>query len=116
MDFLKAQLARLQHQFDQLTASQKMLSVSLVAIMVMTLLWRGRYAGQPEMEPLLSIPLSAALAQGALVDPHVEAEAPEQAAEAAVGMAQEGRPNGRRLHRVQLVARGEGQLQRCVGG
>ena len=45
MDFLKNQLARLQQQFNQLTASQKMLSVSLVAIMVMTLLWWGRYAG-----------------------------------------------------------------------
>lgn len=53
MEFLKAQLARLQQQFDQLTASQKMLSVSLVAIMVMTLLWWGRYAGQPEMESVI---------------------------------------------------------------
>jgi flagellar biosynthesis/type III secretory pathway M-ring protein FliF/YscJ len=52
MDFLKSQFARLQAQFEQLTASQKMLSVSLIAIMVMTLLWWGRYAGQAEMEPI----------------------------------------------------------------
>ena len=52
MEFLKAQIARLQTQFEQLSASQKMLSVSLVAIMVMTLLWWGRYAGQAEMEAL----------------------------------------------------------------
>ena len=53
MDFLKSQLGRLQAQFDQLTASQKMLSVSLVAIMLMTLAWWGRYAGTAEMAALL---------------------------------------------------------------
>ena len=60
MDFLKTQLERLQAQFAQLTASQKMLSVSLVAIMVMTLAWWGRYAGTAEMEPLLGQDLSPA--------------------------------------------------------
>jgi flagellar biosynthesis/type III secretory pathway M-ring protein FliF/YscJ len=53
MDFFKTHLARLQQQFNQLSASQKMLTVSLMAIMIMTLLWWGRYAGQPEMEAVL---------------------------------------------------------------
>src|SRR5437762_1396495 len=59
MDFLKQQLARVQQQFNQLTASQKMLSVSLMVIMLMTLMWWGRYAGQAELEPLLDQDLSA---------------------------------------------------------
>src|SRR5947209_11199995 len=59
MDFLKSQSGRLQQQFSQLTPSQKMLSVSLVIIMGMTLVWWGRYAGQPEMEPMLDQSLSA---------------------------------------------------------
>ena len=58
MDFLKNQLERLQAQFGQLTASQKMLSVSLIAIMIMTLAWWGRYAGTPEMQALLDQELS----------------------------------------------------------
>ena len=58
MDFLKNQLERLQAQFGQLTASQKMLSVSLIAIMIMTLAWWGRYAGTPEMQALLDQDLS----------------------------------------------------------
>src|SRR5688500_15808888 len=53
MDLLKAQLDRIQQQLGGLSASQKMLTASLVAIMVMTLLWWGRYAGQAEMVPLL---------------------------------------------------------------
>jgi flagellar biosynthesis/type III secretory pathway M-ring protein FliF/YscJ len=53
MDFLKAQFTKLQQQFGQLTASQKMLSLALMAIMVMTLVLWGRYAGTAEMEPLL---------------------------------------------------------------
>jgi flagellar biosynthesis/type III secretory pathway M-ring protein FliF/YscJ len=53
MDLLKAQLDRIQQQLSGLSASQKMLTASLVAIMVMTLLWWGRYAGQAEMVPLL---------------------------------------------------------------
>jgi flagellar biosynthesis/type III secretory pathway M-ring protein FliF/YscJ len=53
MDFLKNHFARLQQQFNQLSASQKMLTMSLMAIMIMTLVWWGRYAGQAEMEPVL---------------------------------------------------------------
>ena len=41
MDALKAQLAKIQQQLGGLTASQKMLTASLAAIMVMTLLWWG---------------------------------------------------------------------------
>ena len=59
MDFFKSQLARLQQQFNQLTASQKMLSMALVAIMGMTLVWWGHYAGTAEMEPLLDQELAA---------------------------------------------------------
>ena len=59
MDFLKNQLARLQQQFGQLTPSQKMLSVALMAIMVMTLAWWGRYAGTADMAPLFNQDVSA---------------------------------------------------------
>src|SRR3712207_1348762 len=54
MDFLKSQFERIQQQLTGLTPSQKMLSASLVTIMVMTLWLSGRYAAAPEMEPLLS--------------------------------------------------------------
>ena len=37
MDFLRSQLARIQQQLGTLNASQKMLTFSLVALMVMTL-------------------------------------------------------------------------------
>src|SRR5437660_37647 len=53
MDFLKSQFGRVQQQFGQLNASQKMLSVALMAIMVMTLVWWGHYAGTAEMELLV---------------------------------------------------------------
>ena len=53
MDFLKGQLDKIQQQLGGLNASQKMLTGSLVAIMVMTLLWWGRYAAVAEMEPVL---------------------------------------------------------------
>ncbi len=53
MDLLKAQIDRIQKQLAGLTASQKMLTTTLVAIMVMTLVWWGRYAGEAEMEPVL---------------------------------------------------------------
>ena len=59
MDFLKGQLDKIQQQLGGLNASQKMLTGSLVAIMVMTLLWWGRYAGTAEMEPVLSQAFSA---------------------------------------------------------
>jgi flagellar biosynthesis/type III secretory pathway M-ring protein FliF/YscJ len=53
MDLLKAQLDRLQKQLSGLNSSQKMLTASLLAIMIMTLIWWGRYAGEPEMTPVL---------------------------------------------------------------
>jgi flagellar biosynthesis/type III secretory pathway M-ring protein FliF/YscJ len=54
MDLFKAQFEKIQRQLAGLSASQKMLTGTLVAIMVMTLLWWGHYAADPEMEPLLS--------------------------------------------------------------
>jgi flagellar biosynthesis/type III secretory pathway M-ring protein FliF/YscJ len=59
MDFLKGQLDKIQQQLGGLNASQKMLTGSLIAIMVMTLLWWGRYAGTSEMEPVLPQSFSA---------------------------------------------------------
>src|SRR6202051_1286115 len=53
MDLFKAQIDRIQKQLAGLTPSQKMLTAALVAIVVMTLIWWGRYAGEPEMEALL---------------------------------------------------------------
>jgi flagellar biosynthesis/type III secretory pathway M-ring protein FliF/YscJ len=53
MDVIRHQLQRMQEQLGGLTASQKMLTASLVAIMVMTMLWWARYAGTAEMVPLL---------------------------------------------------------------
>ena len=53
MDLLKNQLARLQQQLALLSASQRMLTGTLIAIMLMTLVWWGKYAGQSEMEPVL---------------------------------------------------------------
>ena len=53
MDAIRQQLLRVQQQLDGLTASQKMLTASLVAIMVMTVVWWGRAASTPDMEPLL---------------------------------------------------------------
>jgi flagellar M-ring protein FliF len=58
MDTLKNQFARIQEQLNGLTASQKMLTAALAAIMVMTLVWWGKYAGDPEMEALLDQSLS----------------------------------------------------------
>jgi flagellar biosynthesis/type III secretory pathway M-ring protein FliF/YscJ len=52
MDFVKTQLDRIQKQLAGLTASQKMLAGCLVAIIVLTVMWWGRYAGTPEMTPL----------------------------------------------------------------
>jgi flagellar biosynthesis/type III secretory pathway M-ring protein FliF/YscJ len=59
MDFIKSQFDRIQQQLAGLTASQKMLSGALVAIMVMTMLWWGKYAGTAEMVPLLDQTLTA---------------------------------------------------------
>jgi len=54
MDFLKSQFDRIQAQISALTPTQKMLTGTLVAIMVMTLMWWSRYAGTAEMEPVLN--------------------------------------------------------------
>src|SRR3954471_5989725 len=59
MDVLKKQLERIQQQLTALSASQKMLTASLVAIMVITFLWWGRYAGNPELEPVINRSLTA---------------------------------------------------------
>ena len=58
MDFLKSQIARIQEQLSGLSATQKMLTASLLAIMVMTLLWWSHWAAEPEMEPVLDQALS----------------------------------------------------------
>ena len=60
MDFLKAQLDRIQAQLTALTATQKMLTASLLAIMVITIVLWGRYAGEAEMAPLLDQSFSPA--------------------------------------------------------
>jgi flagellar biosynthesis/type III secretory pathway M-ring protein FliF/YscJ len=53
MDRLKEQLQRVSEQLNGLSASQKMLTASLLAIMVMTLFWWARYAASPELLPVL---------------------------------------------------------------
>ncbi|MGA2441518.1 MAG: flagellar M-ring protein FliF C-terminal domain-containing protein [Tepidisphaeraceae bacterium] len=58
MDFLKVQFTRIQEQLGGLSATQKMLVVSLLTIMVMTLLWWSHWAAEPEMSPLLDQSLS----------------------------------------------------------
>src|SRR5277367_1032468 len=60
MDVLKAQLTRIQQQLSGLSASQKMLTASLVAIMVMTIIWWGKYAGTAEMVAVIDSNLSPA--------------------------------------------------------
>jgi flagellar biosynthesis/type III secretory pathway M-ring protein FliF/YscJ len=64
MDFLKSQLDRIQQQLAGLTASQKMLAACLVAIIVMTVAWWGRQAGNSEMAPLFQEALEPAEAGG----------------------------------------------------
>ncbi|MGD0463232.1 MAG: flagellar M-ring protein FliF C-terminal domain-containing protein [Tepidisphaeraceae bacterium] len=58
MEFLKVQITRIQEQLAGLSATQKMLVVSLLTIMVMTLLWWAHWAAEPEMSPLLDQSLS----------------------------------------------------------
>jgi flagellar biosynthesis/type III secretory pathway M-ring protein FliF/YscJ len=53
MDFLKAQFTRIQEQLAGLSATQKMLVVTMLTIMVMTMLFWSHWAAQPEMSPLL---------------------------------------------------------------
>ena len=60
MDFIKAQLDRIQQQIAGLNATQKMLTASLVAIMLITVVWWGKYAGEAELVPLLNQPLTVA--------------------------------------------------------
>src|SRR4029453_19156706 len=59
MDLFKSQFERIQQQLAGLSASQKMLAGALVAVMVLTLMHWGRYAGESELEPLLSTPIAA---------------------------------------------------------
>src|SRR4051812_37597287 len=59
MEFLKAQLSRVQEQLSQLTASQKMLAAALVIITVMTLYWWTNFAGKADMEVLFDQPMAA---------------------------------------------------------
>lgn len=59
MDLLKSQLERIQRQLAGLTATQKMLTAALVAIMAMTVIWWGKYAGESEMVSLTSQSFSA---------------------------------------------------------
>ena len=54
MDFIKAQLERIQQQLKGLSATQKMLTATLVAIMAITVIWWGKYAGDSEVVPLLN--------------------------------------------------------------
>jgi flagellar biosynthesis/type III secretory pathway M-ring protein FliF/YscJ len=58
MDFIKSQLTRLQQQLGSLTATQKMLTASLLTIMVMTLMWWSHWAAEPDMTPLIDQTMS----------------------------------------------------------
>ena len=58
MDAFKAQWERILQQLSALTATQKMLVAALVAVMVLTVLYWGRYAGNAEMVPVLDQTLS----------------------------------------------------------
>jgi flagellar biosynthesis/type III secretory pathway M-ring protein FliF/YscJ len=59
MDAIRQQLLRIQQQLSGLSASQKMLTGSLVVIMIMTMFYWSRYAGTAEMVPLLDQSLTA---------------------------------------------------------
>ncbi len=59
MDFLRNQFLRIQLQLKALSATQRMLAGSLVVIMVMTLFYWTKYAGDAEMEPVLDQALAA---------------------------------------------------------
>jgi flagellar biosynthesis/type III secretory pathway M-ring protein FliF/YscJ len=58
MDYIKAQLDRIQQQLAGLNATQKMLTAALVAIMLITVVWWGKYAGEAEMVSLVPQSLS----------------------------------------------------------
>ena len=53
MDAFKAQFERIRQQLAALSATQKMLVAALIAVMVLTVLYWGRYAGNAEMVPVL---------------------------------------------------------------
>ena len=59
MDAIRQQLLRMQQQLTGLSASQKMLTASLVVIMIMTMFYWSHYAGSSEMAVLLDQPMSA---------------------------------------------------------
>jgi flagellar biosynthesis/type III secretory pathway M-ring protein FliF/YscJ len=54
MDMLKAQFARIQQQLAGLTATQRMLTASLVAIMILTMMLWGRYATTSDTVPVIN--------------------------------------------------------------
>ena len=60
MDFVKAQLDRIQQQLAGLNATQKMLTATLVAIMLITVVWWGKYAGEAELVALVNQSLTPA--------------------------------------------------------
>ncbi|MEM6315415.1 MAG: hypothetical protein AAF743_15090, partial [Planctomycetota bacterium] len=53
MDTIRQQLERIQAQLGGLSASQKMLTGALVAIMVITVMWWSSYAATGEYQPIL---------------------------------------------------------------
>lgn len=59
MNLLRTQYDRIQAQLLALSASQKMLTAALVAIMVMTLFYWVHYAASPEYSPVLDQSLSS---------------------------------------------------------
>ena len=59
MDAVKQQIQRLQQQLAGLDASQKMLTGTLAAVMVISVAWFASRAGSPEMAPVLDQPVTA---------------------------------------------------------
>src|SRR6516165_5204863 len=53
MDVVKAQLDRIRQQLAGLTATQRMLVGTLVAVLVLTMLYWSKYAAVPDMVPVL---------------------------------------------------------------
>lgn len=69
MNVLKQQLAWIQQQLSQLTASQKMLAAALAALMFVTIVYWGKYAGTPDLVAVTETtypPERIAAIQGAL--------------------------------------------------
>lgn len=59
MDFFKNQAVKIREQLSGLSQSQKMLAGALAVILVMSLLWWGKYASTAEMEAVLEQDFSA---------------------------------------------------------